>query len=178
MKTFVKTTIISATALAMTTFGVPQARAHGWAVAAGVLGGLTAGTIIGASVASAATPVYYSYPAPVYYTPAPAAAVAPAALPPYAGYASYASSPTYPAAAATASGGGAAACASLFLPADGGLRGALCLSLPVFLSVRASGLLVGTAVPRVSLSPLVISGHEAGSGPRAFASTLREGFRR
>jgi hypothetical protein len=102
MKTFVKTTLIGATALAMTTFGVPQARAHGWAVAAGVLGGLTAGTIIGASVASAATPVYYSYPAPVYYTPAPAVAVAPAAVPPYAGYASYASSPTYPSAAATA----------------------------------------------------------------------------
>jgi hypothetical protein len=80
MKTFMKISCVAALALAMTTFGVPQARAGGWAVAGGVLGGVAVGTAIGASVAASA-PVYYAPPAPAYVAPsyyAPAAvAVAP-----------------------------------------------------------------------------------------------------
>jgi hypothetical protein len=78
MKTFMKTSCVAALALAMTAFCAPQARAGGWAVAGGVLGGLAVGTAVGVSVASAATPVYYTAPAPVYAAPtyyAPAAAV-------------------------------------------------------------------------------------------------------
>jgi hypothetical protein len=77
MKRFTTTSLIALLALAMTTFGAMQARAGGWAVAGGVLGGLAVGTAVGVTVANAATPVYYSYPAPVYsapmyYAPAPA----------------------------------------------------------------------------------------------------------
>ena len=65
MKTFMKISSFAGLALAMTTFGAPQARAGGWAVAGGVLGGLAVGTAVGVSVASAAAPVYYTAPAPV-----------------------------------------------------------------------------------------------------------------
>ena len=40
------------------------------------MGGVAVGTAIGATVATAAAPVYYSYPAPVYAPPVYAAAVA------------------------------------------------------------------------------------------------------
>jgi hypothetical protein len=45
----------------------PQARADGGRITAGVLGGLAAGTIIGAAMA----PRYYYAPAPVYVAPEP-----------------------------------------------------------------------------------------------------------
>jgi hypothetical protein len=77
MKTFMKISCVAAVALAMTTFGVQQARAGGWAVAGGVVGGLAVGTAIGATVASAATPVYYTAPGPVYAAPTYCAPVAP-----------------------------------------------------------------------------------------------------
>jgi hypothetical protein len=86
MKTFMKTSVVAALALAMVTFGTPNARAWGggWPIAAGVFGGLAVGTVIGATVASASAPAYaypaYSYPVypayPAYQTyqmyPAPA----------------------------------------------------------------------------------------------------------
>jgi hypothetical protein len=81
MKTLIKTSCIAALALAMTAFVPVQARAGGWGIAGGVVGGLAVGTAIGVSVASAARPVYYSYPPPVYAAPAyyaPAVAYAPA----------------------------------------------------------------------------------------------------
>jgi len=90
MKTLMKTSIIAALALAMVTFGTPNARAWGggWPIAAGVVGGLAVGTAIGVAVANANAPAYaypaYSYPAypayPAYrtYAPAPAPAYYPA----------------------------------------------------------------------------------------------------
>ncbi|HTA30697.1 MAG TPA: hypothetical protein VK731_09425 [Candidatus Cybelea sp.] len=82
MKTLMKLSCVAAVALALTSFGAPQAQAGGWAVAGGVVGGLAVGTAIGATVATAATPVYYTapgpgYAAPSYYAP-PVVAVAPA----------------------------------------------------------------------------------------------------
>jgi hypothetical protein len=72
MKTFMKTSVVAALALVMTTFGTPNARAWGggWPIAAGVFGGLAVGTAIGATVASASTPAcaYPAYPYPVYPT--------------------------------------------------------------------------------------------------------------
>jgi hypothetical protein len=77
MKTFMKTSIVAALALAMATFGTSNARAGGWPIAAGVVGGLAVGTAIGVTVASANAPVYaypaYSYPV---YPPSPAPALA------------------------------------------------------------------------------------------------------
>jgi hypothetical protein len=84
MKTFMKTSVVAAVALAMTAFGTPNARAWGgWPIAAGVAGGLA----VGVAVASANAPVY-TYPvypaygayttygtyatAPAYITSAPA----------------------------------------------------------------------------------------------------------
>jgi hypothetical protein len=55
--------------LAFTTAGITPVRAGGRDVAAGVIGGLAAGTIIGAAVAG---PRYYA-PPPVYVEPAPLA---------------------------------------------------------------------------------------------------------
>jgi hypothetical protein len=83
MKTLIKLSCVAALALAMTTFGTPQAQAGGWCVAGGVLGGLAVGTAVGATVvaANAASPAYYAAPAPVYAAPAyyapPTVAVAP-----------------------------------------------------------------------------------------------------
>jgi len=85
MKTYMKTFCIASLALAMTTCCAVQARAGGRVIAGSVLGGLTVGTAIGASVARAAPPVYYSYlppvyAAPAYYGAASAYAPAPAAI--------------------------------------------------------------------------------------------------
>lgn len=82
-----KTSVVAALALALATFGTSNARAGGWPIAAGVLGGLAVGTVVGATVASANAPAYVypaypypvyssypayrSYPAPVYGTTAP-----------------------------------------------------------------------------------------------------------
>jgi hypothetical protein len=88
MKKFMKISLVGALALAAVTFGAPQAQAWGggWPIAAGVFGGLAVGTAVGATVASASTPVYYAappavYAAPTYYAPAPAYTPAPAYAP-------------------------------------------------------------------------------------------------
>jgi len=102
MKQLMKTSVIAALALAMTTFGALQARAGGWAVAGGVLGGLAVGTAVGVTVANAAGPVCYPYPAPVYaapryYAPGPAVvAVAPAPAYYYGPRVAYAAPYPYP----------------------------------------------------------------------------------
>ena len=69
MKSFVKVSAVAALALAMTTLGAMQARAGGWPVAAGVVGGVAVGTAVGVTLANAAAPAYYGYPGPVYVGP-------------------------------------------------------------------------------------------------------------
>jgi len=87
MKTMTKSILAGAVALALATVGTSQAQAGGWAVAGGVMGGLAAGTVIGATIASASTPAYYAYPAPAYPVPAyyayPAPVVVRAPVPAY-----------------------------------------------------------------------------------------------
>lgn len=63
-------------ALAMTTFGTVQARANGWPIAGAAIGGLAVGTAVGATIATAAQPAYYTYPAG-YYGPSAVCAPAP-----------------------------------------------------------------------------------------------------
>jgi hypothetical protein len=58
---------LTAVSLAFTSVAITPAYAGGGDVAAGLIGGLAAGTIIGAAVAS---PRYYA-PPPVYVTPGP-----------------------------------------------------------------------------------------------------------
>jgi hypothetical protein len=79
MKTIVAIGAVAALAVAPT-----QARAENGQVAAGILGGLAAGAIIGSAVRPAPPPPAYYYPAPayapppaVYYVAPPAAYVAP-----------------------------------------------------------------------------------------------------
>jgi hypothetical protein len=60
--------VVVALLLAFTAAGIAPVRAGGGDVAAGVIGGLAAGTIIGAAVAG---PRYYPPPQPVYVAPAP-----------------------------------------------------------------------------------------------------------
>jgi hypothetical protein len=73
----VVTALAAAGALAIVAVGAPSdahaqwRRGGGGAVAAGVIGGLAAGAIIGSAVA----PRYYYEPAPVYVAPGPAACV-------------------------------------------------------------------------------------------------------
>lgn len=63
-----KKIILAATLLALGATQVPTARANGWPIAAGVFGGLVAGTVIADSIAR--PPVYYApSPAPAYYPP-------------------------------------------------------------------------------------------------------------
>ena len=64
----------------LATVGVSSARAGGWPVAAGVVGGLAAGTIVGRAVANCPPPTYYVYPQRVYV--APVCAPAPVLRPP------------------------------------------------------------------------------------------------
>jgi hypothetical protein len=60
------TTIAAATALGLAAVAAPQqAEARGGAVAAGIIGGLAAGAIIGSAAA------YGSYYGPAYYAPGP-----------------------------------------------------------------------------------------------------------
>jgi hypothetical protein len=68
-----KLTIIAFAAAATLAAALPssaQARCHGCGVAAGVVGGLAAGAIIGSAIANSG-PTYYE-PAPVYAPPPPA----------------------------------------------------------------------------------------------------------
>ena len=68
-----KYTIIALAAAATLAAALPssaQARCHGCGVAAGVVGGLAAGAIIGSAIANSG-PTYYE-PAPVYAPPPPA----------------------------------------------------------------------------------------------------------
>jgi hypothetical protein len=67
---------IVATGLVVALMGAPiQARAENGQVAAGILGGLAAGALIGSAVRPAPPPPVYYYPAPAYappaYVPAP-----------------------------------------------------------------------------------------------------------
>jgi len=73
--------LATAGALAVVSVGAPtdanaQWRRGGGAVAAGVIGGLAAGAIIGSAVAPRYYDPYYG-PAPVYVAPAPASCVEP-----------------------------------------------------------------------------------------------------
>jgi hypothetical protein len=72
MRTIVAIGVVAAFAAAPT-----QARAENGQVAAGILGGLAAGAIIGSAARPAPPPPAYYYPAPVYAPPPPAAYVAP-----------------------------------------------------------------------------------------------------
>ena len=68
-----KKIILALTILTLAGSQVQTAKAGGWGIAAGVLGGVAAGTIIGESIAH---PVYVApapavYPQPVYVAPAP-----------------------------------------------------------------------------------------------------------
>jgi hypothetical protein len=59
--------------LVATLMGAPiQARAENGQVAAGILGGLAAGALIGSAVRPAPPPPVYYYPAPAYAPPPPA----------------------------------------------------------------------------------------------------------
>jgi hypothetical protein len=82
MKTYAKISAAAAVILALAGAGVSNARAGGWPVAAGVVGGFAAGAIVGTTLANPVPPpVYYAYPPPVYAAPVyvPAPVVAPAA---------------------------------------------------------------------------------------------------
>ena len=79
MKAFMKTTVMAAIALAMTTFGAAQARASGWPIAAAAVGGVAVGTAVGATIAANSQPVYYANP-PAYYGPSTACVQAPAPI--------------------------------------------------------------------------------------------------
>jgi hypothetical protein len=64
-------------ALALSFVGAPiEAQAENGQVAAGILGGLAAGAIIGSAVRPPPPPAYY-YPAPAYAAPPPAYVVQP-----------------------------------------------------------------------------------------------------
>ncbi len=69
------TTLAAAATLAVVAVATPQpAEARGGALAAGIIGGLAAGAIIGSAAASGGYygPGYYYDPGPVYYGPGPA----------------------------------------------------------------------------------------------------------
>ena len=72
--------IIVATGLAAALVGAPiQACAENGQVAAGIIGGLAAGALIGSAVRPAPPPPAYYYPAPAYAPPPPAYAPPPPA---------------------------------------------------------------------------------------------------
>jgi hypothetical protein len=61
---------IVALALGLALIGAPiEAQAENGQVAAGILGGLAAGALIGSAVRPAPPPPAYYYPAPCYFTP-------------------------------------------------------------------------------------------------------------
>jgi hypothetical protein len=64
---------IVAVGVVVTLMGAPiQARAENGQVAAGILGGIAAGALIGSAVRPAPPPPAYYYPAPAYAPPPPA----------------------------------------------------------------------------------------------------------
>jgi hypothetical protein len=63
----IRAAVLSMCAIIVSASVATQARADGGRITAGVLGGLAAGTIIGAAMA----PRYYYAPAPVYVAPEP-----------------------------------------------------------------------------------------------------------
>jgi hypothetical protein len=65
MKNLVKIPAVAAVILTLATAGVSSARAGGWPIAAGVVGGFAAGTIVARAVA----PPYYVCPPRVYVAP-------------------------------------------------------------------------------------------------------------
>ena len=65
MNAISKMTLSAGLALALTTFGAPQARAGGWWIPGAVVGGVAAGAVIGATVAAATAPPY-AYAPPAY----------------------------------------------------------------------------------------------------------------
>lgn len=70
------TALVAAAALAIAAVSAPSdafAQRRGGAVAAGVIGGLAAGAIIGSALAP--RPYYYYEPAPVYVAPPPHACI-------------------------------------------------------------------------------------------------------
>jgi hypothetical protein len=69
-------TIIAAGVVALLAGAPVQSRAGEGQVAAGILGGLAAGTIIGSAMRPAPPPAYY-YPAPVYAPPMQSYALTP-----------------------------------------------------------------------------------------------------
>ncbi len=71
-----KKIILAVTLLALAGSQVQTAKAHGFPIAAGVVGGLVAGTVVAQAVAP---PVYYA-PAPAYYQPAPVVYASPAVV--------------------------------------------------------------------------------------------------
>jgi hypothetical protein len=65
-------------ALGLALIGAPiEAQAENGQVAAGILGGLAAGALIGSAVRPAPPPPVYYYPAPAYAAPPPPAYVVP-----------------------------------------------------------------------------------------------------
>jgi hypothetical protein len=66
------TALVAAGTIAFAALATPTGASarDGGAVAAGIIGGLAAGAIIGSAVAAPPPPVYYA-PAPVYVAPAP-----------------------------------------------------------------------------------------------------------
>ena len=82
MKRLVKVPAVAAVILTLATAGVSSARAGGWTVVAGVVGGFAAGTTVCRAVANyPPPPAYYVYPQRVYVAPlyAPAPVIVPLA---------------------------------------------------------------------------------------------------
>ena len=62
--------LMAASAIALAAAAPADARDRGGAVAAGIIGGLAVGALIGSAAAAPPPPAYYA-PAPVYVEPAP-----------------------------------------------------------------------------------------------------------
>jgi len=70
MKKLMKVPAVAAAILTLATAGVSSARAGGWPVAAGVVGGFAVGTVVGRAVAYCPPPpACYVYPPRVYLAP-------------------------------------------------------------------------------------------------------------
>jgi hypothetical protein len=69
MKKLIKIPAVAAVILSLATTGVSSARAGGWPVAAGAVGGFAVGTMVGRAVAYCPPPAYYVYPPRVYVAP-------------------------------------------------------------------------------------------------------------
>jgi len=69
MKKLIKILAVAAVILSLATTGVSSARAGGWPVAAGVVGGFAVGTMVGRAVAYCPPPAYCVYSPRVYVAP-------------------------------------------------------------------------------------------------------------